>query len=152
MNRKSFIPTISLVLVFLAFLPAIQICIYAQLPDLLPKKVFFMGQTKTQAKISPNGQYIAYLAPSAQNVFNVWIKKLDKEDDRMVTTEEKRGIHEFDWAFDSKHIIYLEPIRKGSVNGITQKPQNHRTAVYKRFKIYHFQGTRFFRPFRIGSI
>ncbi|MBS4164464.1 Dipeptidyl aminopeptidase BIII [Candidatus Protochlamydia amoebophila] len=74
---------------------------------LIPRHLLFGNPEKTHPRLSPNGQYLAYLAPDAQNVLNVWLKNLKTaEKDRQVTTDKKRGIRSFLWQFDGDHILY----------------------------------------------
>jgi dipeptidyl aminopeptidase/acylaminoacyl peptidase len=102
-NAGLMIFSMALAMMFLSTLPG-----FAELPELLPRETFFSGAAKGFAKISPNGQYIAYLTGSKQGVFNVWIKSRGKDDDRMVTQENKSNIYEYHWAYDNTHIIYLK--------------------------------------------
>ncbi|MCK4421576.1 S9 family peptidase, partial [candidate division WOR-3 bacterium] len=60
-------------------------------------------------KISPDGTMMAYLAP-VNNVLNVWIKTVGKDDDKVVTKDDNRGIRRYFWAGDSKHIMYLQDV------------------------------------------
>ena len=59
--------------------------------------------------MSHDGTKLAYLAPDANNVLNVWIRDLQGEgDDRQVTTDRKRGIRQFLWQFDNTAILYIQ--------------------------------------------
>jgi len=98
--------TAAVVLVFLMSVRA-----YAELPDLLPRGIFFGGKFRAGVKISPNGKYIAYLSSSNTGVLNIWIKTREKNDDRLVTREKRNNIRNLYWAFDNKHIIYLNDSR-----------------------------------------
>ena len=82
----------------------------AALPPLVPRDVFIGNPVKTALEISPDGQQLSYLAPSKENVLNVWVKTIGKSDDRMVTKDMKRGIRIHAWAEDSKHVIYLQDV------------------------------------------
>lgn len=81
--------------------------VYAELPELLPREIFFARGNKSGAKISPDGKYISYKTPSEKKIPNVWIKTIGKNDDRMVTQETTHGVPGYYWAYDSKHIIYM---------------------------------------------
>jgi len=78
-------------------------------PELIPREVLFGNPVKTDPQISPDGKMMAYLAP-VKNVLNVWVKTIGKEDDRVVTKDEDRGIRRYFWAGDSKHIMYLQDV------------------------------------------
>ncbi len=75
---------------------------------LIPRKLLFGSPVKSEPRISPDGKRIAYLA-SFNNVSNIWVKTPGLEDDRVVTTENKRDIyiHHF-WAHDNRHIMYIQ--------------------------------------------
>ncbi|UCE27634.1 MAG: S9 family peptidase, partial [Candidatus Coatesbacteria bacterium] len=75
-------------------------------PDLIPLKVLFGNPTKHRARISPDGTMLAYLAPY-EDVVNVWVKTIGKEDDRPVTTDTERPIYIYTWSQDNEHVLYL---------------------------------------------
>ncbi len=52
---------------------------------------------------------LAYLAPD-EGVLNVWVRTVGCDDDRPVTSDRKRGIHDFVWQPDSAHIIYAQDV------------------------------------------
>lgn len=74
---------------------------------IIPRAVLFGDPEKSNPKISPDGKFLAYLAP-ADGVRNVFVRAIEKEDDRPVTTDIKRGIRNYFWGFDSRHIMYLQ--------------------------------------------
>jgi len=78
-------------------------------PALIPREVLFGNPVKARPRISPDGKMMAYLAP-VNNVLNVWVKTIGKEDDRAVTKDEDRGIRWYFWAEDSDHIMYLQDV------------------------------------------
>jgi len=78
-------------------------------PELIPREVLFGNPVKARPRISPDGKMMAYLAP-VNNVLNVWVKTIGKEDDRAVTKDEDRGIRWYFWAEDSDHIMYLQDV------------------------------------------
>ena len=75
--------------------------------ELIPKGILFGNPVKSKPEISPDGKQIAYLAP-VDNVLNIWIKTIGLEDDRVITKEKYRGIITYFWAYDMKHMIYLQ--------------------------------------------
>ena len=74
---------------------------------LIPREILFGNPVKTSPKISPDGKRLSYLAP-VNNVLNVWVKSVDKDDDRIVTKDTNRGIRRYFWAEDSRQILYLQ--------------------------------------------
>ena len=77
--------------------------------QLIPREVLFGNPAKAAPKISPNGEFLSYLAP-VDNVLNVWVRTAGAEDDRPVTKDDNRGIRIYFWAADSKHIMYLQDV------------------------------------------
>ena len=43
-------------------------------------------------------------------VLNIWIKTIGKNDDRAVTNDTKRGIRNFTWQYDNKHVLYPQDV------------------------------------------
>ncbi|MCK4835651.1 MAG: S9 family peptidase [Candidatus Aminicenantes bacterium] len=82
--------------------------VLAELPDLIPREVLFGNPQKTMLRLSPDGKFFSYLAPSKKGVLNVWVKTFGKEDDRMVTIDTHRGIRFYGWTWDSQHIVYFQ--------------------------------------------
>ena len=84
----------------------------ADLPPLIPRDVLFGNPDRAGPQISPCGKFIAYLRPDAKNVLQVWVRDAKPakgdETDRAVTSDEKRGIRQFFWAHDGKHLLYMQ--------------------------------------------
>lgn len=79
------------------------------LPPLIPRKLLFGNPEKTSAKLSPDGTKLAYLAPDANNVLNVWVRDLQKGGtDKQVTNDHKRGIRQYMWQFNNAAILYIQ--------------------------------------------
>jgi dipeptidyl aminopeptidase/acylaminoacyl peptidase len=82
----------------------------AELPPLIPRDELFGNPEKTNPQISPDGKYLGYLAPDSKNVLQVWVRTIGKTDDKQVTQDEKRGIRQYYWAYDQKHLVYLQDV------------------------------------------
>ncbi len=80
----------------------------AELPPLIPREVLFGNPERASPKISPDGKRLAYLKPDDKNVLQVWVRTIGKDDDRAVTADPKRGIRQYYWAFDGKHLLYQQ--------------------------------------------
>jgi len=76
---------------------------------LIPRDVLFGNPDKASPRLSPDGKRMAYLAP-VNNVLNVWVKTVGKEDDQPITSDTVRGIRVFFWAWDNQHIMYLQDV------------------------------------------
>ncbi len=75
--------------------------------QLIPRDILFGNPEKTTPKISPDGKKLAYIAPF-NDVLNIWIKTIGKEDDRAVTRDDHRGVMFYFWAHDSEKIMYFQ--------------------------------------------
>ena len=75
---------------------------------LIPREVLFGNPEKAAARISPNGEWLSYLAP-VDGVLNVWVaKRGDLENAQPVTEDKIRGIRSYHWAYTGKHILYTQ--------------------------------------------
>ncbi|CAG9463374.1 unnamed protein product [Pedinophyceae sp. YPF-701] len=77
---------------------------------IIPLKTLFGNPVRTSPTISPCGTFLAYLAPSKEDVLNVWVRTVGKDDDRQVTNDTHRGIRQFMFAEDGKHMLYLQDV------------------------------------------
>jgi dipeptidyl aminopeptidase/acylaminoacyl peptidase len=75
--------------------------------SLIPRDALFGNPERTLPQISPDGKMLAYLAPD-QGVLNVWVRTLGKTDDRVITSDRKRGIRNYFWQYDSSNILYRQ--------------------------------------------
>ena len=78
---------------------------------IIPREVLFGNPKYTSPKLSPDGEYISFLAPSEDlNVLNVFVKRTTEplEQARMITNDKSRGIRNAFWAEDSKTILYMQ--------------------------------------------
>ena len=78
------------------------------LPSLIPRQVLFGNPVQTAPLISPVGTQLSYLAPSEEGVMNIWVRNLGEDGVIQVTQDKRRGIHDYLWAPDSQHLIYLQ--------------------------------------------
>jgi len=76
--------------------------------SLIPREVLFGNPDRAQARISPDGTRISFLAPS-DGVLNVWVAPIDDPAKaKPVTREKKRALRIHFWAFTSKHVVYMQ--------------------------------------------
>lgn len=78
-----------------------------ELPPLIPLEDLFGNPEKASPQLSPDGKRLAYIAPD-EGVLNVWVKTVGSDDDRVVTRDRHRGIRNYGWAFDNRHLIYAQ--------------------------------------------
>lgn len=75
---------------------------------LIPRRLLFGNPDKASARISPDGSRLSYLAP-VDGVLNVWVAPADEPTAAgPVTRDTGRGIHNYFWAFDNRHILYIQ--------------------------------------------
>jgi dipeptidyl aminopeptidase/acylaminoacyl peptidase len=78
---------------------------------LIPRKVLFGNPQRTQPRISPDGQRLAYIAP-LDGVLNVWVGPVGSDAGggafEPVTRDTDRGIRLYFWAEDGRHLVYLQ--------------------------------------------
>src|SRR6476646_661252 len=83
--------------------PALHTPIARAEAPLIPREVLFGNPDKAAARISPDGARIGYLAP-VDGVLNVWVGPINSPGSaKPVTSDKKRGIRQYHWAFDNKH-------------------------------------------------
>jgi dipeptidyl aminopeptidase/acylaminoacyl peptidase len=80
----------------------------ADLPPLIPRDVLFGNPERASPQLSPDGARLAWLAPDRNNVLQVWVKTVGKDDEKMVTADRKRGIRRYVWAQDNRTLLYLQ--------------------------------------------
>ncbi|BCW88686.1 Dipeptidyl aminopeptidase BIII [Alphaproteobacteria bacterium SO-S41] len=92
-----------------AFVPTAVFAAHAQEggAPLIPRAELFGNPSKTNAQISPDGQWIAFLAPS-NGVLNIWVAPAGKVDEaKVVTASTDRPIRQIFWANNSAVVLYL---------------------------------------------
>jgi dipeptidyl aminopeptidase/acylaminoacyl peptidase len=74
----------------------------------IPRAALFGNPEKAQARISPDGKYISFIAPR-DGVLNVWLAERGKlEAAKPITNDQKRGIRQHLWSYDNRHVLYLQ--------------------------------------------
>jgi dipeptidyl aminopeptidase/acylaminoacyl peptidase len=78
-------------------------------PDLISRAALFGNPERTQARISPKGDYISYLAPR-DGYLNVFVAATgsDLTQATPITNDAKRGIRQHFWAKNGTHILFLQ--------------------------------------------
>jgi dipeptidyl aminopeptidase/acylaminoacyl peptidase len=83
------------------------------MPDLIPLSVLFGNPERVSPSISPDGTQLAWIAPH-EGVLNVWLAPVTMADGidlaaaRVITDDADRGIRQFFWAHDGRHLLYLK--------------------------------------------
>ncbi|MGB3166788.1 MAG: S9 family peptidase [Alteraurantiacibacter sp.] len=75
---------------------------------LIPREDLFGNPTRTGGQLSPDGQWVSWLAPH-QGVLNIWIAPADNPDAvRRLTSATDRPIRNSFWAPDSQSVLYIQ--------------------------------------------
>jgi dipeptidyl aminopeptidase/acylaminoacyl peptidase len=83
------------------------------MPELIPLPVLFGNPERVMPRISPDGSQLAWIAPH-EGVLNVWLAPIDADSGadwaaaRVVTDDTDRGIRQFAWAHDGRHLLYVQ--------------------------------------------
>lgn len=72
---------------------------------LIPMKDFFRNPVKTSFKLSPNGEYMAFMQPW-ENRMNVHVQKIGEEEAVRVTSATERDIAGYFWASNDR-LVYV---------------------------------------------
>jgi dipeptidyl aminopeptidase/acylaminoacyl peptidase len=77
---------------------------------LIPRDVLFGNPKYASPTLSPDGKYLAYLAPSLDlGVLNVWVRDTyAAATARQITNDTARGIRSVTWAEDCRHVLYMQ--------------------------------------------
>jgi hypothetical protein len=102
--------------------------------ELIPRDILFGNPEYSSPLLSPDGNRLAYLAPSPNGVMNIWIRNLASVEttittttssssssssslnnnintkDIMITNEPKRAIRSYAWAYDNETILYMNDV------------------------------------------
>ncbi|MEX0676308.1 MAG: S9 family peptidase [Pirellulales bacterium] len=75
---------------------------------LIARQVLFGNPDKAAARLSHDGSKLSYLAPRA-GVLNVFVGPVDDPSAaKPVTDDKQRGIRVYFWAYDNRHVLYLQ--------------------------------------------
>lgn len=106
---------------------------------LIPRDVLFGNPERLSPAISPEGGRLAYIAPD-DGVLNVWIRTVGREDDKAVTDDRDRGIRQYWWARDGRHVLYAQD-RGGDENWRLYTVDLETSAVVDRTPFEGVQAT-----------
>lgn len=75
---------------------------------LIDRRVLFGNPERTNVQISHDGKYVSWLA-AKEGVLNVFVAPSDQLDRaRAVTADATRPVRIYTWAYDNKHLLYLQ--------------------------------------------
>ena len=73
---------------------------------LIPLEVLLGNPERVGARIAPDGKRLSYLAP-LDGVMNVFVGDAGSGKERPVTHDTDRGIQDYLWAHDDRHLMYV---------------------------------------------
>ena len=84
------------------------------MPELIPLSVLFGNPERVSPQLSPDGSQLAWIAPD-DGVLNVWVAPITSDGvswdaASVVTNDTERGIRQFAWAHDGRHLLYVQDI------------------------------------------
>lgn len=75
---------------------------------LIQRSALFGNPVRAQARLSPDGRYVSFLAPR-DGVLNIWLAPFGKLGEaKPLTNDRKRGIRQHYWAEDGRHVLFLQ--------------------------------------------
>ncbi len=77
------------------------------MPELIPLETLFGNPTRTQPRLSPDGRWLAHIAP-LEGVLNVWARRIEDTEAEPITRDTGRGIRAYTWADDGRHLLYIQ--------------------------------------------
>ncbi len=96
-------------LVPIASLFITALSLFADMPPLIDRELFFGDPEISGAQISPDGKYIAFLKP-LNKTRNIWVKRTSEDfaAAKPITADTKRPIPFFFWSRDGKYVLYVQ--------------------------------------------
>jgi len=79
-----------------------------EVPPLIPRDLLFGNPERTSPSLSPDGKYLAYIAPDDNNILQVWLKTVGEEETHPLTRDPKRGIRFFFWTYNPDQLMYVQ--------------------------------------------
>lgn len=110
------------------------------IPPLIPRELLFSDPEKCDPRISPDGKKLAYLALE-NNVMNLWIKSVDRDDDRPVTDFKKGCVLYYIWTGD-KYIFYIYDMDGNETHNLyklnTENNESKPLKISKKLRFINF--------------
>jgi len=95
--------------IVVGLLLAATVHVWAQLPPLIDRELFFGDPEISGAQISPDGKSISFIKPF-NGVRNIWVKDRFEpfEKARPITSDTLRPVTAYFWSRDSRYILYAQ--------------------------------------------
>ncbi|MBL8111353.1 MAG: S9 family peptidase [Acidobacteria bacterium] len=82
---------------------------HSEVPPLVDREIFFGDPEISQARLSPDGKFIAFVKP-LDGTRNIWVKKTGDPFTAAtpITAETKRPVPAYFWSRDGKYILFVQ--------------------------------------------
>lgn len=95
-------------LFFLLSVVVLSMPLVADDVPLIPRDVLLGNPDRVAPQISPDGKFLAFVAPDDKNVLQVWVRPIASKEAKKLTNDPKRGIRQYSWCYDNKHLSYMQ--------------------------------------------
>ncbi|HEX6158987.1 MAG TPA: S9 family peptidase [Thermoanaerobaculia bacterium] len=85
----------------------VALSMQAEMPKLIPREVLLRPPAKGWPKLAPDGKRLAFLAPDAAGIQNVWVQPAGGGEATLLTRE-RRPVWDYEWSGDGTHILFLQ--------------------------------------------
>lgn len=76
---------------------------------LISRELMFGPAQHSMPRLSPDGAWLSFLAPTSGGITNIWLTKgLNVTSAKPLTRDTHRAILGYLWAYDSKHLLYWQ--------------------------------------------
>ncbi len=89
---------------------ALLVCSSLAQAPLIPRELLLGNPERATLRISPDGKQLAWLAPDAKGVLQVWVKPLAAADKDAVaiTHDDRRPVRVYEWSEDANFVLYWQ--------------------------------------------
>jgi dipeptidyl aminopeptidase/acylaminoacyl peptidase len=100
-------------IILLAFFTMLSVSfstsVFAQLPPVVDREIFFGNPEYAGAQISPDGKYISFIKPF-KGTMNIWVKETNASFDsaKPLTDDTTRPVRNYFWSRDGKYILFSQ--------------------------------------------
>ncbi len=76
---------------------------------MIPRRVLFGNPARVAPRISPDGDFLAWLQPR-DGALNLWVSPVGDVDSARPLTKRARPLSDFGWAYDGRHLLFIDDI------------------------------------------
>jgi acetyl esterase/lipase len=77
--------------------------------SLIPRRVLFGNPARAAPRISPDGNFLAWLQPR-DGALNLWVSPVDDVGSARPLTNSARPLSDFGWAYDGRHLLFIDDL------------------------------------------